>query len=77
MSSSNLEYEEDIGLESLTAGMIISRPIQNNRGEILVAKDFELTGEVLEGLWQRQLNQESFKEIYVYKSSVVQHKMTA
>lgn len=71
------EFEQSLGLVELQVGMIVSRPVLTKRGEVLVAKDFELNDEVLEGLWQRQLNERPIGEIYVYRTSLPSVSKTA
>lgn len=69
-ANSEKEFELQLGLEGLQVGMIVSRAVLTKRGETLVAKDFELNEEVIEGLWQRQMNEQPIAEIFVYKSSI-------
>lgn len=64
------EFEQSVHLMELHPNMITSRPILSKRGEVLVGKDFTLNDEVLENLWQRQMNERPIGEIFIYKSSL-------
>lgn len=72
-----LEFEQNLNLMELQPGMIVSKPVISRRGEILIAKDITLNEEVLENLWQRQMNERPIGEIYVYKNSIPEWKRAA
>jgi hypothetical protein len=69
LSNSESEFELVLSIVHLNSGMIVSRPIFDKRGEVLVAKDSTITEDILEALWNRQMKERSVGDIYIYKSS--------
>ena len=60
-------YEQCIELYQLRPGMVLSRDLTTAKGAVLLAKDFQMTDDMLTRVYKRGESEPLAEEIFVYR----------